>query len=234
MSIAKLNKIIKNKGEEGYEQSPANKQLLQDMCDKTDEIIENLDCKIVEQTNTDLNDYTETGIFFFDASQKPLNIPVGSNGWLQVMKASEIFVKQIWWRAGTPNSNDFETYVRTKSTSWSAWRKYEIFEDSNWINLSLETAISVGNIKKKAQYRKIGKVVQLRGDVQGIAKGDTLIATLPENFRPSTRLDVIQPLSGVRYCRYRIEPNGQIILEWTSDSNYNASWYNLDITFMID
>lgn len=234
MSIAKLNKIIKNKGEEGYEQSPANKQLLQDMCDKTDEIIENLDCKIVEQTNTDLNDYTETGIFFFDASQKPLNIPAGSNGWLQVMKASEIFIKQIWYRAGTPNSNDFETYVRTKSSSWSAWRKYEIFEDSDWINLSLEPGITVGNIKKKAQYRKVGKIVQVRGDVQGIAKGDTLIATLPEGYRPSLRIDIIQPLSGVRYCRYRIETSGQIILEWTSDTQYSASWYNLDITFMID
>ena len=39
MAIAKLNKNIKNEGEAGYEKSPVNKQLLQDMCNKTDEII---------------------------------------------------------------------------------------------------------------------------------------------------------------------------------------------------
>lgn len=40
MVIAKLNKIIKNFSEEGYEESPINKRLLQEMCDKTDEIID--------------------------------------------------------------------------------------------------------------------------------------------------------------------------------------------------
>ena len=226
-------KIWKNQGETGADEnnSVLNKDAMNDLENRITNAFEYTN---VTAENTNLNDYLETGIYFFDAKQKPENIPAGSNGWLQVIKGNGDFVKQIWYRAGTANLNDFETYVRTKTTSWSAWRKYEIFEDSNWINLSLETGASVGNIKKKAQYRKIGKVVQLRGDVQGIAKGDTLIATLPNGFRPSMRIDVIQPLSGVRYCRYRIEPSGQIILEWTSDSNYNASWYNLDITFMVD
>lgn len=133
-TIAKLNKNIKNKGEEGYEESPINKKLLQDICDKADEIIENLDCKIISQANTDLDDFTETGIFFFDANQKPLNIPAGSNGWLQVIKGSGYFVKQIWYRAGTANSNDFEIYVRTNTGSWSKW--VSVFENPGLYRLT--------------------------------------------------------------------------------------------------
>lgn len=47
MAIEKLNKIIKNKGEAGYEQTPVNKKLLQDMCNKTDEIIEEIETKMI-------------------------------------------------------------------------------------------------------------------------------------------------------------------------------------------
>lgn len=80
-------------------------------------------CKIVTEENTDLDNYKEAGIYFFDTKQKPTNIPAGNNGWLQVFKGSGNFVKQIWFRAGTANTNDYETYVRTNTGSWSNWVK---------------------------------------------------------------------------------------------------------------
>lgn len=39
------------------------------------------------------------------------------------MTAGNGAIKQIWYRHGTANSNDYETYVRTYSGTWSNWVK---------------------------------------------------------------------------------------------------------------
>lgn len=85
-----------------------------------------IDTQIIETTGTNLNDYTNEGIYFFSASYTPLNVPSGVvNGWLRVMKGSSDWVKQIWYRAGTANSNDYNIYVRTYTSAgvWSNWKR---------------------------------------------------------------------------------------------------------------
>lgn len=78
--------------------------------------------------NTDLDDYKEDGEFYFGVDYTPTNIPTGVNGWLKVItgiQGSDNIVKQIWYRHGTPNSNDYETYVRTFSSNvWSSWKMF--------------------------------------------------------------------------------------------------------------
>lgn len=80
----------------------------------------------VTTAGTNLNDYKTPGWYFFPSSDyAPTNIPAGSNGWLQVITVpSSSWVKQIWYRAGTPGTNDDQTFVRTHSTSWGTWKKY--------------------------------------------------------------------------------------------------------------
>lgn len=78
----------------------------------------------VTTAGTDLNDYTEDGFYFFPNSDyTPANIPVGVNGWLLVMGGGRYdFTKQLWWRAGTPDSNDYQCYQRMYYNGrWSAW-----------------------------------------------------------------------------------------------------------------
>lgn len=55
-------------------------------------------------------------------------VQCGVNGWLKVMKGSSLnVVKQLWYRQGTVNSNDFNTYVRTRSSGvWSDWKRFSI------------------------------------------------------------------------------------------------------------
>lgn len=69
-----------------------------------------------------LNDYTTEGRYYFGSA--PTNIPAGVNGFLEVFVASNGAVKQIWYRHGTANTNDYETYVRTYSNDWSNWKRY--------------------------------------------------------------------------------------------------------------
>lgn len=81
-------------------------------------------CTIVQTAGTNLDDYTTDGLYFFSTANAPVDIPVGSNGWLQVVTIpSGSYVKQIWYRAGTPGSNDYHIWVRTYggTTGWGNW-----------------------------------------------------------------------------------------------------------------
>lgn len=109
----------------------------------------------VTDSGEDLDNYTTTGVYFFASSYTPTNIPGGSNGWLVVLNqtqadSSSAYVKQIWLRAGTPNSNDYHMWVRTKYTSggdWGNW--YKILTNvltSNEYGTALPTAGTKGRI----------------------------------------------------------------------------------------
>lgn len=83
----------------------------------------------VTTTGTNLNDYTDAGIYVFAQAYAPVNVPAGTNGWLVVMPWGEGggTIKQLWFRHGTSGTNDHETYVRTKISNvstWSPWSKY--------------------------------------------------------------------------------------------------------------
>lgn len=73
----------------------------------------------------DLDSYVYTGVWYFNTSHTPLNLPIGCvNGWLIVLRADSGAIKQIWLRFGSLNTNDFNTYVRTgNGTAWSEWRR---------------------------------------------------------------------------------------------------------------
>ena len=99
---------------------------------------EDIDTKYITTSNTDLNDYLEEGWYFFEPPYTPTNIPIGVNGFLEVRKGNT-FTKQIWYRAGTPGSNDFQTFVRTKNINgWGAWKRYTVPGDLYWTKTNHE------------------------------------------------------------------------------------------------
>lgn len=78
-----------------------------------------------QATGADLNTYMHTGVWYFNTSHTPENLPSGCvNGWLVVLRADSGAIKQIWLRYGSMNTNDFNTYVRTSNgETWSEWRR---------------------------------------------------------------------------------------------------------------
>ena len=92
----------------------------------------------VTEAGTDLNDYTKPGWYSFESNRTPINIPIGSNGWLHVFD-SRYFVKQIWYRSGTPGTNDHHTFVRTKKigSEWGAWKQYYATNISDLVAMNL-------------------------------------------------------------------------------------------------
>lgn len=84
-----------------------------------------INVQVVKTANTNLDDYTTTGIYQFSGSYTPTNIPSGSNGWLIVIPVNTNLVKQFWTRQGTTNSNNHNTYERTLSNGvWANWSRF--------------------------------------------------------------------------------------------------------------
>ncbi|QHJ84973.1 MAG: hypothetical protein [Bacteriophage sp.] len=92
----------------------------------------------VGDVNLDLNDIKNTGIYYFDGNHVPKNIPAGVNGWLIVLFASTVEVKQIWYRFGSAPTHH-EIYVRTTVNGlWGDWvkvitqREFDVGINSIW------------------------------------------------------------------------------------------------------
>lgn len=86
----------------------------------------------VTTTGTNLNDYKTPGFYYFSANYPPTNVPTGTNGWLVVLTSNFSTIKQLWFRQGTADSNDFETYVRMISGSTvGKWHKFATVPAAN-------------------------------------------------------------------------------------------------------
>lgn len=106
----------------------------------------------IRVAGTNLNDYLQSGCYYFDSNVTPLNIPVGSNGWLQVIAEQPMnegrgsgYVRQFWYRSGTVNENDHQMYMRTANvgvTDWGAWQKIITEKDLNALSLAMESSVN--------------------------------------------------------------------------------------------
>lgn len=211
-------------------------------------IIERFNCINVTTAGTDLNDYTETGRYFFSsATYAPDNRPVGTNGWLEVFKGSGNWVKQLWFRAGTNNSNDYNTYVRTKNASsgWSEWTDILSGHDSGWQKVTLTSDFKPYNntASNTPQYRRVGKVVQVEGVVSPtstIDGGTTqhTIFTLPSYYRPSSLISTLCQGSGYNKWLLTIDTTGKVTFSrYSSNAWVDASttvWLTFSVTYLVD
>lgn len=106
----------------------------------------------IRVAGTNLNNYTQSGCYYFDSNVTPVNIPVGTNGWLQVIAEQPMnegrgtgYVRQFWYRSGTVNENDHQMYMRTANvgvTGWGAWQKIITEKDLNALSLAMETSVN--------------------------------------------------------------------------------------------
>lgn len=127
--MVELNKETESKKQEVIEAINDVKASIPDDYAELSNTVENIkDAVLVKTQGTNLDDYTTAGVYYFDSGYKPVGIPVGSNGWLIVLnnKNSKAY-KQIWLRAGTADSNDHHSYIRTYiGSKWSSWNKVVI------------------------------------------------------------------------------------------------------------
>lgn len=210
------------------------------------------DVKYVTVTGTNLNDYIEDGIYFFNADYTPTNIPEGVNGWLQVFTigkdnySTDKFIKQLWFRAGTPNSNDFETFVRTRSWdgNWGNWRKIITEVDTNWQNITLNNLFTYyGNdANNTPKYKKIGNIVYLAGVITPTQSLDSsierLIGDLPVGYRPSHEVRIVCQGSQMNRWLLTVFTSGNIMFQRYGTTSYSTvptgAWLPFNVSFIAD
>lgn len=84
----------------------------------------------VQEATADLNNYNTTGVYYFPNTVTITNIPAGVNGWLLVINGKDTtykFTKQLWFRAGTKDTNDYHNFCRTSfdnGATWSTWAEF--------------------------------------------------------------------------------------------------------------
>lgn len=110
--------------------------------------------------------------------------------------------------------------------------------DTGWLNLPLADGIQPYG--RAPQYRKIGKLVAIRGAVKNVlAPGP--IATLPVGYRPTYSVPYVQNTSMrsttcAMYDRMIVGADGVIQVQAISDGATFAAdkWFPLHCTFLVD
>ena len=117
--------------------------------------------------------------------------------------------------------------------SWGQWHEINVF-DSGWIDLPLNGNTLAFNEEQKPRYRRIGKEVFITGVVKNVSANETLIATLPVNYRPSKKIIIAIPSTGMKFSRISIHTNGAVYYEQSNDNSVMAShWHSLACSFVV-
>lgn len=182
----------------------------------------------------DWNSYTGMGFYKGD---NLVNAPSGGSSWkyVQVFKHNDNWVVQVAY--------DFFSQViavRAKiNGSWNAWKYLATKDDiqkytqgTPWQNLTLQNGWQHHPEYEKVQCSKtFDGVVYIRGTCKGgNTTRESIIFTLPENFRPPTALFKTVLNSNYGPAVVGIYPSGNVVVK----GNVDEKWLNLDnISFKI-
>lgn len=122
---------------------------------------------------------------------------------------------------------------------------YEILEDdTGWVTVNdlIDFAPYNSNEYNRPRYRRIGKLVEIRGIVSPknkIEPGESItIFNLPEGYRPSRQVSVICQGSGVNRWQLYINTNGNIDFgRYGTSGNAEcptSGWLPFQATFFVD
>lgn len=114
--------------------------------------------------------------------------------------------------------------------------------DTGWLDLTLNEGIESYSANQKPQYRKIGKIVFIRGAVTNIPERNTILATLPEGFRPVSVSNTYVQNTSLRtgdfamIARLTINTSGVLKLEGISDgaSYDDGKWFPITCSYPVE
>ena len=184
----------------------------------------------------DWNNYTDSGQYMgYNLS----NSPQGGNGWkhVQVFKHNDNWVVQVAYDF----SGQFLT-VRAKSNgNWTRWVEYAKKDEvllkiesspTAWQNANLQNGWGHHRDYGNVQFSKtFDGIVYLKGTCKGgNTTRESIIFTLPENFRPSTTLFKTALNNDYGPAVVGIYPEGNVVVK----GNVDATWLNFDnVSFKI-
>lgn len=197
------------------------------------------------QTLTDCNNKElDSGVYYTNSAT--LNKPTeqsGSAGFLIVICKNfvngDVNIIQYWlrYRDGQIYSRECSPATNLEYSDWA-----EISQiDSGWKDLSLTANFEVYSSTRKAYYKKIGKLVNVCGEVKPKAEvaaaQTTKIADLPVGFRPKTDVYTLCQGSLMNKWLLIIRADGSVCVErygvGSNDKIPAGAWLPFNVTFFI-
>lgn len=118
--------------------------------------------------------------------------------------------------------------------SWGTWKDVNVF-DSGWLDLQLSGSVIPFNEEQKPRIRRIGKEVFITGVVKNISAFNTVIATLPANYRPSKKLIIAVPSTATKFSRISIQTDGVMTYEQSNDDIVGTgNWHSIACSYNVD
>ena len=181
----------------------------------------------------DWNSRTNAGIFM---GYNLANSPQGGNGWkhVQVFKHNDNWVVQVAYDFGGEIGA-----IRAKvNGTWKPWQYLATKDDisrmitsTNWQNANLQNGSHHRDYENVQFSKTFDGIVYLKGTCKGgKTTRESIIFTLPENFRPSTTLFKTALNNDYGPAVVGIYPSGNVVVK----GNVDATWLNFDnVSFKI-
>lgn len=178
----------------------------------------------------DWNNLIQAGMFM---GYNMDNSPQGGNPWkhIQVFKHNDNWVVQVAYDF----SGQFLSVRAKTNGSWNAWKYLATKDDiqsTPWQNANLQNGWGHHPEYEKVQFSKtFDGIVYLKGTCKGgKTTRESIIFTLPENFRPSTTLFKTALNNDYGSAVIGIYPSGNVVVK----GNVDATWLNFDnVSFKI-
>ena len=210
--------------------------------------LENVIKKVIEPqyvpNGSNLNDYTNVGMYYNGANAETTNITNLPNNdhtafCLFVEDMGGNARKQTWTKQSDINS----MFVRVKKwdNTWTSWKP--VWEDTGWKDVTFKSGFAHHSEIDRVRYRRVGKVVELRGAVKNTnqisANTETTVATISDTTcRPSKRVTYRQQGTGINTFVVSINTDGTIAVNRYGTTSYSAissgAWLNVHTTFLVD
>ena len=184
-------------------------------------------------TKESLDNILKNGMYYsHSAPDRPRN----QNGWLLVQVYDDAqYVVQTYWTATTETM-----LVRYRMDNrWGDWKEIATKDDiqkytqgTPWQNLPLQNGWAHHQQYNNVQFSKtFDGIVYLKGTCKGgKTTRESIIFTLPENFRPSTTLFKTALNNDYGPAVVGIYPSGNVVVK----GNVDATWLNFDnVSFKI-
>ncbi len=122
--------------------------------------------------------------------------------------------------------NDFKALLR---------QGFEL-PNTDWHQLTCNVSTAIGGATP--EYQQLGHIVKIRGNVTGITARGKVIATLPEDARPSSSVTAIGTATGNCITFWSVGTNGNITLLFCLDvvtgaESYELNSYDFNINYLI-
>ncbi len=203
------------------------------------------------QANTDLNDYTEPGMYHCGLSSTDLetiqNSPAGGNGFSLYVERTNV------WDNGTKQTLTIYganpiTWMRTLYYNGdgtfltSGWQV--VYYDTGWKDITLPSGFSHYASDQKAQYRRYKNTVYVRGAIKNTnaftpsESSPTLIGTIGDaNCRPIMDIRTIQQGSGMNRFLLYVNTDGTLKIARYGTTAYSqvaaTAWLNVCCSFLV-